>query len=65
MKRWEYLVLEQSTHAKPWLPDYYGQQGWELVSVVRVDGLVDRLWFKRPLRAKPAPKRTAKRRARS
>jgi hypothetical protein len=46
---WEYLVLEQSAH-KTWIADDYGAEGWELVGVVRATALVDRLWFKRPIK---------------
>ena len=51
MMRWEYLVLDMPLYGIPnatSLPNRYGREGWELVSVTRLESRHERFWFKRP-----------------
>lgn len=48
MTRWEYLFLEMPVNKGTFLPDDYGNKGWELVAVLPASPEIDRMWFKRP-----------------
>ncbi len=59
MTRWDYLFLEMPVNGGLFLPDRYGSEGWELVSVVKASETIDRMWFKRPKQPKRKPRTTS------